>query len=377
MVELWTDAEQDILTDIARIIANYDYATPAAQKQVQLLRATGATQKAIRQALSAITGKSEAEIKRLMQTAGDAVVQNESDYYKAADVYKATAVNTKALNKVLNQGTQATLADLRTIIQNTVTVGSSQVYTAIDRAQLLVSTGAMSQESAIKSAIKQLAQAGLGTTVTYQKNGRITQRTSIEAAVRRAVQTGVNQTALKISDELADELECDLVEVSAHEGARPSHALWQGRIYSRSGKSEKYPKLSTATGYGTITGLGGINCRHTFGPYVEGMSRTYTDEYLQQLQDSKVTYNGKEMSEYEATQVQRYQERQIRRYKREAAMCEAVDDEAGAAAANARVQEWRAKQQSFTRQTGLRRQYERENIVTIAPTAAQATENRV
>lgn len=79
---------------------------------------------------------------------------------------------------------------------------------------------------------------------------------------------------------------CDLVEVTAHSGARPEHAEWQGKVYSRSGKSSKYPSLVEATGYGTGPGLGGWNCRHSMFPYYEGMSRVYIDEELEDLKNT-------------------------------------------------------------------------------------------
>lgn len=99
------------------------------------------------------------------------------------------------------------------------------------------------------------------------------------------VRTGVNQTALRLSEELAEEVGCDLVEVSAHAGARESHAAWQGKIYSISGNDEKYPSLVEATGYRSVGGLGGVNCRHSFGPWAEGMHRAWSDEELEKLNE--------------------------------------------------------------------------------------------
>ena len=32
-----------------------------------------------------------------------------------------------------------------------------------------------------------------------------------------------------------EEMDCEFVEVTAHEGARPTHAVWQGRVYHRGG----------------------------------------------------------------------------------------------------------------------------------------------
>ncbi len=80
---------------------------------------------------------------------------------------------------------------------------------------------------------------------------------------------------------------CDLVEVTAHAGARPEHAEWQGKVYSRSGTSKKYPSLVKVTGYGTGAGLGGWNCRHNMLPFFEDIStRAYNDKELEELKNT-------------------------------------------------------------------------------------------
>ena len=119
--------------------------------------------------------------------------------------------------------------------------------------RLQVSTGGFDANTAIRNAIKELTRQGL-TTVDYA-SGRTM---SVEAAVRMNVVTGVNQTALRLQDTLADEMDSDLVETTAHSGARPSHARWQGQVFSRSGKSKKYPDFRRATGYGTGPGLAAL-----------------------------------------------------------------------------------------------------------------------
>ena len=68
-----------------------------------------------------------------------------------------------------------------------------------------------------------------------------------------------------------EEMDCEFVEVTAHEGARPTHAVWQGRVYHRGGAvvqdGERYEDFEAATGYGTGPGLCGWNCRHNFYPF--------------------------------------------------------------------------------------------------------------
>lgn len=82
---------------------------------------------------------------------------------------------------------------------------------------------------------------------------------------------------------------------------------------------KKYPNFYKETGYGTATGLCGINCRHSFHPYYEGSARAYEKEQLEKWKNEKVTYNGKEYSKYDATQLQRAMERRIRTDKKELA----------------------------------------------------------
>ena len=129
------------------------------------------------------------------------------------------------------------------------------------------------------------------------------------------VVTAVNQNCGKIQEERANELGWDLMELTAHSGARPSHAEWQGKIVSRSGQ-KGYLSLDDI-GYGTATGFKGINCRHDWHPYHKGSTRAYTQKELNKWKTEKVTYNGKEMSMYEATQKQRYFERKIRQDKKD------------------------------------------------------------
>ena len=106
------------------------------------------------------------------------------------------------------------------------------------------------------------------------------------------------------------------MEITAHGGARPDHASWQGKIVCIEGKRKGYLTL-TDIGYGTATGFKGVNCRHDWYPFVEGIStRAYTDKQLKSYQDKTVTYNGEEMSQYEAEQKQRQMENQIRSERR-------------------------------------------------------------
>ncbi|MBR6543493.1 MAG: hypothetical protein IKT73_09875, partial [Anaerotignum sp.] len=123
-------------------------------------------------------------------------------------------------------------------------------------------------------------------------------------------------------------------------------------MYSRSGKSKKYPNFVKVTGYGTGAGLGGWNCSHSFRPWFEGMSRTYSKEILEDYNAKKFEYNGKKLTEYEALQEQRKLERNIRRWKREQNALRAAGLDTSEA--TAKVKEWNGKHKDFLEQTGLK-----------------------
>ena len=116
-------------------------------------------------------------------------------------------------------------------------------------------------------------------------------------------------------------------------------------------KRKIYPDFAASTGYGTGAGLCGWNCRHSFGPYVEGAPRVWTDEKLAELNEPKYEYNGEKLAEYEATQQQRYFERQIRRWKREYVAMEAAGQDFTEAAV--KLRSYREQLSDFLKQTGL------------------------
>ena len=151
-----------------------------------------------------------------------------------------------------------------------------------------VQTGAFSYDKAIADAIKEAAVQG--TEVLYP-SGHVDK---LDVAVRRAVLTGVNQSAAEMNLQYVKESGCDHVETTAHSGARPTHAVWQGKVFCVSGKDSRYPPFYESTGYGTGAGLCGWNCRHNFHAFFLGISvPAYSQEMLDDYSARKHEYNGK------------------------------------------------------------------------------------
>ena len=347
LVRLYAQAEMDILENMAVRIAHYGYWIPAVEHQAKMLEEAGMVREEILARLKTLTGRTDRELQQLMQEAGGVSLKSDDAVYRRQGMHPPPVSASEDLQKVLQAGYEKTAGTFRNLTRTTAHTAAHQFAQALDRAYMQITLGGMDYSTAIRSTIKQLSAEGVGA-IRYP-TGRTD---TIEVAVRRAVVTGVNQTALRLQDARADEMGADLVEVSAHAGARPSHAEWQGGIYSRSGKSRKYPDFVKTTGYGTGAGLGGWNCSHSFRPWFEGMSRTYDKALLKEYQAKDYEYNGVKMTEYEALQEQRRIERGIRRWKRERNAMEAAGLDSSEA--SAKITEWNRRQRDFLEQTGLK-----------------------
>lgn len=213
-----------------------------------------------------------------------------------------------------------------------------------------------SRRAIMEDAVRALSDAGIET-VDY-KNGV---KTTIDAAVRRHIVSQVSQAKAQILSDRCDQYDQDLVFVSAHFGARPSHAIWQGKVYSRSGASSKYPSLDEGTGYsgtGPFGSLGdrlcGVNCQHEMVPYMPGLSQLPDLSFEKEQKRYGMTSD----EYYKATQKQRALERKVRKYKRRIALgqeqgLDMVDDRYKLGRTQALLRE-------HCRANGLTRLYERE-----------------
>lgn len=103
-----------------------------------------------------------------------------------------------------------------------------------------------------------------------------------------------NQTALKEQVQLASELDMDLVETTAHAGARPEHAKWQGQVFSLTGKTQGIRSCPPPPATEPGAGLGGVELPSpvsTRGPRRWGS--TYKKGELEEYdQPDAVEYEG-------------------------------------------------------------------------------------
>lgn len=362
LTALYSEYETSVINDIARRLAKMGKVTSASAWQMQRLIESGKTYENALKELAKTTGISEDVLKETFAKAGVHSLKFDDAIYKAAGLKPLPLNLSRAMQSVLLAGLEKTGGVVKNLTLTTAISAQQAFINSADLAYMQVSSGAMSYDQAIRQAIKSVAASGLST-IDYATG----HKDHFDVAMRRTVLTGVAQTTGKLQESRAAEMGVDLIQVSAHAGARnkgvgpANHASWQGKIYSRVGSTKRYPNFAEVTGYGTGEGLGGWNCRHSFYPFFPGISENaYKRAELETMAKKTVTYKGNEIPMYDATQAQREIERKIRFWKRQAGALEAAGIDA--TDENNRVKLFQLQMRNFVKETGLDRQRVREQV---------------
>ncbi len=306
-VKIYEKLELEIIQTIAERISSFTFAKSVVLHNIKVAREMGLLYQDIILLVSKYTGLTSEEVARLFSEAGALSLKFDDKIYKMAGLEPLPIKQNKAMWTLLEATAIKTNNDLSNMMMTTANTTQQHFYDAMNKAYMEVTTGVKSYSQAITDSIKEVGKQGA--TIKY-KNREI----KVESAVRMNIMTSINQTCGVLQKMRADEMGWDLMEITAHSGARPEHAEWQGKIVSLSGQ-DGYLSLKDI-GYGEVTGFKGVNCRHDWYPYYEGSSRVYSEEQLEQFKNEYVAYNGKKIPKYEATQIQRKLERQIREDKR-------------------------------------------------------------
>lgn len=273
-----------------------------------------------------------------------------------------------ALNPVQLDMLNSGLKEIQNVLRNftgTIAFASETTYVeALDKAFLEVLSGNKTYEDAIYDTYKELAQNGIKLTDSRGRN------VQIETAVERNLRMGLQNTASRISDNLFNELGCDGYEVSAHSGARPTHAIAQGKQYALTKEDAK--KYGVGYWYDTVGGepiadlWNDYNCRHSYFPIILGVSGSnYTKKELKEMNETTIDYKGQKMTLYEALQKQHYLENKIRSTKKS---LESLGDSNDSNVLKVRtslersLENYKNKYRDFNKATGLSPDYSRTRI---------------
>lgn len=352
LLETHKRLQEKLLRSVAKRLLKTDFSVSAtAEWEIEKLQQSGLVYDEIISEIGKVTGKTEREIRRIFSDAGTEVF-NFSDELVAKTGHAAETIKNISphMKQIMDAALKKTSTEAVNLTKTTAATTQTLYIQAADLAHQQVASGGASYQAAISDAVKFAASQGVR--VVYP-SGRVS---SLDAAMRRSVLTGVNQTAGQLQLMRAQELGLDLMEITAHAGARPDHAVWQGGIVSLSGRAG-YLSLDFI-GYETVTGFMGANCRHGWHLFWEGISEpAYTEKQLKKLKNHTVTYKGRKYTDYDASKLQRRMESGIRKTKQELVMYdEAMKNGADLgvefAASASELKRQEAKLNDFCTQTG-------------------------
>ena len=383
IIALYQQLEDDILSAVIRRILKMGYVSEASKHQLEVLQAAGLLYDDIVQLIADRTDACTAQVKALFEDAGVQTVAIDNSLHEAAGALPIDIRQDSSTRQVLEAGYKKTLGTMRNLVSTTATQTQTAFIQTCDRIYMQVSSGAFSYQEAIMNALRALADTGAEVVYPTKHKDRM------DVAVRRCVLTGVSQTAAAVSLRQAEDAGCYLMEITAHSGARPDHAKWQGQLVTITGKDagKIIDGLRVFTlseiGYGSGEGFKGWNCRHNWHAYYPGFSTpNYTPEELKKLDEPCISYNRKLYTEYEISQMQRAQERRVRAWKRRCITAQegvnSATDEATRATAQAEfdrsaryLKNNEAKLKDFCRQTGQDRDRFREQVLGFNRSTAQ------
>lgn len=314
--------------------------------------------------LAKLTRYSKSDINKILKNAGVTTLKYDDAIYKRAGYNPAPINQSPVMLQILSSSAMSTNYVLENLVRTSAIATSNNFYDVMNTAQFRVATGAVDYNTAIKDAIKQLAT--YGTIIEYPAGGK----TQLDNMVRRAVLTSVKNVSNSLQETRADEFEAPFADTSAHSGARPTHAEWQGKRFCRYGSSRngtgKYPNFYEDD-FGeenkpVFEQLQDPNCRHSWYPVMsDDEPLAYNEEEIDNINSRTVIdHNGKEYTYYEAEQRLRSMERTVRKYKRQANALEIAGLDNSFELS--KVEKWEKEIEKFTDKTGVARRIFNEEV---------------
>ena len=318
------ELEDWILQDIAMRLLKAEAMAGTTDMELYKLRQLGLHQNEIVKRLSALTQKSTAEIRGLLQDAVLTSWDDDKSTLSRLGIDAVSPLENPVVMELLDAEFKKTLGEVNNLTRSTMMQSQRDLMNMLNEAEMRVAAGVQSYSAAVCDILDRYGKTGI--MIDYPTGTRRT----LEAAVRMCVVTSMNQTAAQVTNHYIAEHNVEYVLVSAHLGARTQgkgqpylagHDNWQGRCYKISGSEPDAPNLAETTGYDIVNGTGhvlnplglhGYNCRHSHKPWNKSLRNPYLDENGNLKIDSE-----ENRKVYELQQQQRAMERAIRQTKRQ------------------------------------------------------------
>lgn len=289
------DLEMAIMDDIIRRIRKAGTITDSADWQIQRLIILGNSTQDIEDLIRKAVDGNEEEVRRLYAEVIEREYTRDRSLYEQIGKEFIPYEQNPELQQLTDALVHQSSEELYNITRSTgfmldnghggkVFTPLADVYNGyLDDAITGMANGAYDYNTLVRRMVSQMTASGLRTDHPFSDGGSdygvdyaSGWHNRVDVAARRALLTGFGQLTGHVTDLNAQRLGTDYFEVTWHAGARPDHAAWQGKVYTKE-------QLTTKCGLGTGPGLLGWNCRHTYYPFIPGVSeRLYTDEWLEE-----------------------------------------------------------------------------------------------
>ena len=362
--------EQSTLQRIGKRIGKYGKLSLADVKSINNIAVVKSDMDAITKELAKVTGYNISQIEQMYsELLEEQHLANQPLYDYRGKKFVPFAENRElqAIARAYAKTTGETMINLAktkalcVLGANGKPIGMQKYYTdVLDKAVMLVTTGATDFHTAMRDSIVELG--GSGVRVDY--GGGVTRR--LDTVVRQNLLWGAKQASIEYNEMIGEELGCDGYEVDAHSSPRPSHMFVQGKQYcvgkSRTINGIKFIGFeetdpTSPDGKSASQALGEYGCLHYKTPILCGISEPrFSKEQLAQIEaDNKKQYKvgNLEGNKYFFSQKMRSLESAIREQKDIKSVAQASGDKALFKKCNERIKAYKDKYTEITDATGL------------------------
>lgn len=317
-----------ILTEVGQSINKVGKLTPSsAYKLIQDLKYGDSYTNIVRK-LKQVTNLNEKEIYKIFEELAKQDQQFAKQFYEYRNIEFIPYAENKELQQQVKALAKITANTFNNMMKTTAFMtieNGKKVYTplskiyqkTLDKAVLSLSQGKDSYQTAMRKAMKELADSGIRT-VDYSTG----YSRRLDSAVRQNMLDGMRQLSNEVQRQFGEEFDADGIEISVHDHPAPDHEDIQGHQYS----IEEFEELNNSLERPIST----LNCYHYTFSIVLGVSQPeYTQEQLDKINaDNKAgfEFEGKHYTMYEGTQLQRQIETKIRQLKDRQIGARAMED---------------------------------------------------
>lgn len=370
-ITYYEELQEWTIKQIAERIGRTLAVSGTSEYQIRRLQEIGLFNKDLNKKIAEITGLSVKEVNKIFKQAGktnligdkslfEQAGQEYVPFSKSVEMQNLTSLFALKVNDELINITQTMAFNSSDKMLNGLVSVKDYFVETLDLQFNGVQSGLITFDDAIRNVVGDMTQSGVRT-VDYDSGTS----NMIDVAVRRSVLGGIKDMTNKQAEINAEIVGTTCFEITWHSGHRPSHR-WGGRRFDTTGKhypteQKLYEKYHDPVS-GEVGTLDDYNCYHEKLAVHPETPPIYSDERLAELEASELEtkeYEGKEFTPYEARQKQRQLERTMRKVRLEAVGYKQAGDDKRYLQKKARYYSYRRRYQEFSKEMGLKTEYQR------------------